>query len=107
MTQLKNIRFWDYVYSPVKITLKPGQTLHHCKRYFNGEGNSIDCISWSYIDNHLKAIVFSDGFDCDGRLTTYSEYQCKILETGLETYFNEYAQKNTPLWTKIEEEIEY
>lgn len=101
-----NIRFWDYINSPVKLTLKPGQTLHHTKQYFNGEGYSIDCISWSFNYDKLKCIVFSDGFDCDGRLRTYQEYESPITEIDLYSYFNKNTNMWTPSWTRIERDLE-
>lgn len=69
----RNVRFWDFINgSPVKLTLRPGQKLHHYQAAPTDEGWHSNAHSWEYV--HPDGIVLveyeSDGVDCDGRLSS-------------------------------------
>ena len=85
---MNNIRFWEFVRDDwVKITLKPGQHLHHFTCYHNGEGWSREDHEWQYNieDGQLLNIEATDGWDCDGRMSTYQEHVAEINANGLVT----------------------
>ena len=75
-----NIRFWKFNqnWNWVKITLRPGQKLTHRKVWFNGEGWSLFEETWKSCieDRQVTCTRFSDGRDCDGRLTTEDQFVC-------------------------------
>lgn len=76
---MKNARFWIYMNGgPVKITLKPDQTLEHFQGGRCEEGWSSETTSWEYEDGVVRQERCSDGRDCDGRLTTYGEIVCPL-----------------------------
>lgn len=69
---MKNARFWEYHNgSPVKLTLKPGQTLSHWQGGATEEGWHSEATSWHLSSDGelLRREFTSDGADCDGRLT--------------------------------------
>jgi len=68
----QTVRFWEYVNDgPVKITLRPGQTLTHYQGEPDDEGWSSFTQIWEYDDvlGIVEREQISDGSDCDGRLT--------------------------------------
>ena len=75
-----NIRFWAFNQNCnwVKITLRPGESLTHRKVWFNGEGWSLFEETWKSCieDRQVTCTRFSDGTDCDGRLTTTDRFVC-------------------------------
>lgn len=75
----KNARFWALVNCcPVKITLKPDQKL---ERYQGGpteEGYHREWESWEYDGEAVTSTIETDGHDCDGRLSTHSEWSCPV-----------------------------
>ena len=89
-----NARFWIYCNGgPVKLTLKPGQTLEHCEGGRTEEGYDWTSTTWThagdepcvYREWHREAI------DCDGRLSTGGADCCGILElaSGNEPYIGD------------------
>lgn len=77
---MKNARFWETSTkgNPVKITLRPGQTLRHFHAQRTDEGWS----STSIVFEHEGALVScywqTDGVDCDGRLTRAGVSYCAL-----------------------------
>ena len=72
---MKNCRFLVFINGDdVKLTLRPGQTLHHYQGGPTEEGWSSYAESW-YLSSDSQVLTresVSDGVDCDGRLTRYS-----------------------------------
>lgn len=78
-----NARFWTYhpvADSFVKLTLKPGQTLHHWQGWPTDEGWSSAAMTWSFDGEVVCREVIHDGQDCDGRLTTMRRQQCALAD---------------------------
>lgn len=94
-----NIRFWDYINCPVKIKLKPNQELIYTQSYYNGEGYTHTIYGWLYQDNKLIYKVGTDTTDCDGRLTTYDEFECNLTE--LHSEYNKEYQLFFPNWKRV------
>lgn len=70
---MRNARFWEYHNgAPVKLTLRPGQSLSHYSGGRTDEGWSSTATTWRLSSNGrvLERDITSDGADCDGRLTT-------------------------------------
>tara|TARA_R110000868_G_scaffold145660_2_gene365990 strand:- start:3053 stop:3430 length:378 start_codon:yes stop_codon:yes gene_type:complete len=76
-----NARFWTWVNNgPVKITLRPNQTLRHHSCCDTDEGWSADSEVWTLRDGVVERELVSDGVDCDGRLTQYHSDECPIQD---------------------------
>jgi hypothetical protein len=70
----KNLRFWAFVNcSPVKLTLRPGQTLGHYVGSRTEEGWESETHTWTALDNGVLCEWGTDGRDCDGRLSQAGE----------------------------------
>jgi hypothetical protein len=70
---MRNARFWEFINgAPVKLTLTPGQTLHHYQGGPTDEGWSSEATSWRLSNNGrmLRREHTSDGADCDGRVSS-------------------------------------
>lgn len=78
-----NARFWEYINgSLVKLTLRPGQRLHHSHSETTDEGWSAESKYWEY-DADWSTVSFvsvSDGRDCDGYLSRTTEGQCWVVD---------------------------
>lgn len=93
---MKNARFWIYLNGgPVKLTLRPGQSL----RWWQGgpcdEGWSSESETWTLDEdeNVLRREWCNDGSDCDGRLTRYGECEANLDELFVvEPYFSDDEQ---------------
>ncbi len=73
----QNARFLIFVNDGfVKVTLRDGQALHWSKAWHNGEGWSAEGLSLSYDGGIVRRVDFTDGTDCDGRLSTTVETEC-------------------------------
>ena len=85
---MKNARFWVYVNDgPVKLTLRPGQSLEHSEGGPCEEGYSYEYTKWEYADD--EPVVYrewaTDSRDCDGRHGNGGEQVChvdRLLEGG-------------------------
>lgn len=65
-----NRRFWAFINdAPVKITLKPDQTLSWYKSWPHDEGWSSEACQWQWDEAGVLRNWCNDGCDCDGRLT--------------------------------------
>lgn len=95
-----NARFWDYFSSPVKITLKPNQELKYYKHSYNGEGYDINITTYKYENNKVICTIFDDGWDCDGRLSSYNVFECSINK--LKSHFNIHNNLFMPDWQRVE-----
>lgn len=78
-----NARFWHFHrLSWVKITLRPGQALHHSHSYEHDEGWSCEAFKLSY---HVQARAIREewldsGTDCDGRHRSTGEQECSLAD---------------------------
>lgn len=104
---MRNARFWEYVNGDVvKITLKPGQTLHWRQAHQTDEGWSSEEHTWSYVADPLVPHVLNeyvnDGRDCDGRLTRFTDSECllDLLQAGNESYAID-PPVRYPAWQKV------
>ncbi len=81
-----NMRFWVLGPSaePVKITLRPGQTLSYSAGGPCEEGYSHETITWYYPEDVVSPYVIRESTaatrDCDGRLDTADEYMATISQ---------------------------
>jgi hypothetical protein len=70
---MKTIKLWQWVNDgPVKIKVKPNQTLTHYKWQRTDEGWSSELTTWQHAGNGVVRCRVTDGKDCDGRLTQSS-----------------------------------
>ena len=95
----KNARFWEFVNnSPVKLTLKDGQSLHHTTWYRHEEGWTSHTYLWAYSDGYVIVSEHSDGVDCDGRLERFSQDTCSLEDLA---QGGEYEGIRFPRWTLL------
>lgn len=75
-----NARFWVYPHcgSPVKLTLRPGQELTTYYGWRHEEGWSAEGDTWTHGGDHVRHEHFTDGCDCDGRLSTTTICTCPL-----------------------------
>jgi hypothetical protein len=74
-----NARFWAYVNDgQVKITLRPMQTASWSKRWAHEEGWSAEGETWTHWRDHIERTVWTDGRDCDGRMSTETVLRCDL-----------------------------
>ena len=67
-----NARFWIYLNGgPIKLTLKPGQTLRWCTSHPTDEGWHAEGGSWLHNHGRIRRSWWSEGRDCDGRLSHF------------------------------------
>lgn len=102
---LPNVRFTVFSLSAERctLTLTPGQTLTTRRFVEHSEGWSRDETAWTYVTDdgppHVRVTHFSDGTDCDGRMTDCQEAVCPI--DRLEATTNYYGDR-VPDWTPAE-----
>jgi len=98
----RNARLWIY-YSPgdtwVKLTLKPGQTLAYGDSYSHDEGWTSTGSRYTHEGEHLMLEWFSDGTDCDGRLSQSGTLYCAIGK--LQTKPSIDGQHMMPEWQEL------
>lgn len=77
-----NARFWASAASgsPVKLTLKPGQTLHHHYGSRTDEGWMSESLRFSFNAGFIVCERHSDGVDCDGRLESFATLVCPLRD---------------------------
>ena len=104
---LINARFWAYVNgSPVKITLKPGQSLEWYSSRSHDEGWSGEGHTWEYddCDGLIVDSMIHEGADCDGRHGDTRSYHCDLflLQHGSEPGGLDYCDKlSRPAWNGV------
>lgn len=72
------IRFWHYGIEPVLIRIKAGQTLHHYTAHATDEGWTSEANEWEFDGTTLTCRWYTDGVDCDGRLSRSGESSCRV-----------------------------
>lgn len=76
-----NARFWTYLNgSPVKLTMRPGQTVRHFSKGPTDEGWSSEAHTWHFDGFKVVHEGVEDGRDCDGRLTQCWGSVCAITD---------------------------
>jgi hypothetical protein len=68
---MKNVRFWFYAHcDPVKITLRPGQSLTYreCHRTEEGWSGSTDTFIYDEGTKRVFNVWTTEGRDCDGHI---------------------------------------
>ena len=96
----RNARFWVYSGDAlVKLTLKPGQSLHHCQGGPTDEGWSSSASEWTRNGQFIDAEHVSDGRDCDGRLTQSTTLSCLVADLYARAP-DEWAPVYMPAWTQ-------
>ena len=76
----RSIRFWEFVNNSwVKITLAPGQILHHATGGPTDEGYSFEHVVYDYSGAITREIT-CEALDCDGRLDRFYEQTLERIE---------------------------
>jgi len=75
-------RFWTTGAqgNPVKITLRPGETLRHYRFSRDEEGWSSASDCYYHAGDHIECEWTTDGVDCDGRLSRAGVSICAISD---------------------------
>lgn len=97
---MQNVHFWDFINGgPVKLTLKPGQKLHHYQAEPTDEGWHSELNIWEYVapDGYVLVEHESDGVDCDGRLSR-GGHRWFYIEDAAEGYCPDEDGIVYPLW---------
>jgi len=88
--RFRNARFWVplmHATGVAKITLKPGQRLHHEQGGPDEEGYHYEGETWFYNADagYVQHNYVTAGKDCDGRSGTSNEYRClfPLLQSGV------------------------
>jgi hypothetical protein len=98
---MNNARFWDCVgYGWVKITLRPGQQLHHSSGGPTDEGYHWVASTWEHDHDQVRMIEASRSRDCDGRLDTYTEHVCPLAELNAKPW-DPSPSGRIPKWRRV------
>ena len=93
-----NARFNVYINGQTtKLTLTPGQRLHHFKSYRTDEGWSSELEVWEHRGTYVYRYSKDDGVDCDGRLSQSCELICPLND--LQSH--EYEGIKLPTWQRL------
>lgn len=85
MKKNPNIRWWEYIHNGwVKLTLKPGQIIHHHYSAPDEEGYSFTSCRWDYMDDGIltRKITYG-GRDCDGYIENRHTSLCSVDELSV------------------------
>ena len=79
-TTERTARFWTLGpgCSPVKIGLRPGESLSHSHAWDNGEGWSRAAQTWTHEGERITREVYTSANDCDGRHSSEETQACAI-----------------------------
>ena len=82
---MSNARFWAFINDgPVKLTLRPGQTLTHHEGGPTEEGWSYESTIWEHAGNHVIREWHSEGSGCDGRVGNHGTDACQLDQLSSE-----------------------
>ena len=77
MATQRNARLWIFPNgSPVKVTLRPGDSIAWGRSYHHEEGWSREGIELTYDGETVEREVWEDGTDCDGRTSSSEQSFC-------------------------------
>lgn len=92
-----NARFWVWANdAPVKLTLRPGQSVSCTEGGPCEEGYSYEHNTWSLDGGAVLRRVERDARDCDGRVKEERYSMCAVAALG--DYFYEVP---LPVWTEL------
>jgi hypothetical protein len=75
----RNAKFWAWVNDgQVRITLRPGQSLHWGKSWRHDEGWSSEGETWTHVGTAVERDAWTDGRDFEGRLSTETRLFCPL-----------------------------
>jgi hypothetical protein len=100
---MRNAKIWIMPFAePVKIKLRPGQTLKWSHYSRDEEGGSFEANEWSWDGERLVSRGYFSGTDCDGRVdrswegvTTEKDFQ--VNSDGI------HPEVKYPKWDDVEE----
>jgi hypothetical protein len=97
----RNAKFWAWVNDgQVRITLRPGQSLHWGKSWRHEEGWSSEGETWTHVGTAVERDAWTDGRDCDGRMSTYTRLSCAMDRLTARTVDED--REPYPDWERIE-----
>lgn len=74
---MQNLKFWDYVNgSPVRLKLRPGQTLRHFRGGPDSEGWRSESMRWQHTGAGVYCESLTEGRDCDGYSSRWADSFC-------------------------------
>jgi hypothetical protein len=94
-----NARFWVYINGPIKITLKPGQTLQWATGGPCDEGYHYRGDKWFFDGDTVFSEWWSEGRDCDGRIQQWGCASCDLAH--LQERKPPYADDDPALWRGV------
>lgn len=100
-----NARFWTNINcGPVKLTLKPGHTLHWHTSGPTDEGWFADGGEWFFDGSTVWASWWSDERGCDGRLQQYGVSTCPVDKLAVRdlSEFSEFVGILFPDWQGVD-----
>lgn len=98
-----NARFWAwYNGSPVRLTIRQGQTLRWATGGRTDEGWFRECVEWELLGMILYRRDFADGADCDGRLSTSAECYCHLEDLASGSTDPDDPAIGYPCWERLE-----
>lgn len=101
---IPNIRFWTFYHgSPVKITLKPGQSLCLSECGAHEEGYSEAHDFYTHAGEYVTNEWYNGGSDCDGRHHESGVSQCRIDKLNSEPASEDFPYFARSTWEKAEE----
>lgn len=104
MTTSKTARFWDLVNgSPVRITLRPDQSLSWSQRSATDEGWSAEFCTWTFENGRVIAECGTDGVDCDGRMSHFTTVECRVFRLNKGLRDTVCADVTYPAWQSVDE----
>lgn len=97
----RNARFWAYINgSFVKLTLKPNQELTWGHSEPTEEGFHAEGHEWEYDGCNVYESIYTDGRDCDGRLSSEGHYRWDMI--SIRPCFDQTRDDpSTPVWDRI------
>jgi hypothetical protein len=96
-----SVRIWIFVNgSPAQLTLELDKPVSWRKSGRTEEGWSAVSETYTYDGAYVKLEALSDGSDCDGRLTRYSECQCHVTDLAA-GYHDTETDTHYPKWETV------
>lgn len=96
---IRNARFWTWINGDwVKLTLMPDSSLTHYVGHRTDEGYHSETVTWEHDGDGVVMSCSTDGCDCDGRLSSESEFFCPL--DRLQTEDREEEGILAPEWHK-------
>ncbi len=98
----RNARFWVYINGgPVRLTLKPGQSLEWDRWSRTDEGWSYEYECWLFSGDKVYRVSDDDGEDCDGRLSHSYKTVVDLKDLASGSPDGTVAGVFYPLWSRV------